>query len=74
MNVKILIVLFCLCFEWMFLGMSFFLDWHPLVEIGIILVYAYIGFATFIVLEKEIRMFYDTQNKTLNEETKEHDA
>ena len=47
-EIKFIIAFFIGGLEWMFFGMSFFLDWNFLIELGILIVLANIGFFTFL--------------------------
>jgi len=44
---------FFICIEWMFLGMTFFLEWKPFIELGVIVSLALAGWISF--PKKELR-------------------
>ncbi len=66
MKYKFLIALLIGGIEWMFLGMFFFLDWHPLIKIGTL---AFLGLLGFFIFNSAIKD-YDKQGQTQKGEIK----
>ena len=46
--IKLIIAVIAGCLEWMFIGMTFFIDWNPFLVLGILFGLGYTGFFCFI--------------------------